>query len=220
MADLQKSTSEDNVVQAFKALRQKARKLGIKDSNLLKVDSLNNLKKPAATKHLLSIVICLFAITIGCGVLAYKKELVTKRMIAEFLADKVLDFELEKESCFFPMPEIILDMFRPPVDCSMCKNVSHVDRVRNISREEFVEKYAYTARPVVIEDGMRNWTAQEYFSFDYFKKIYNPDSPVMKSRDPQCQFFPYKTSFGSLEEVFQMPDKDAKMKGKPWYIGW
>ncbi|KAK3726751.1 hypothetical protein QZH41_001539 [Actinostola sp. cb2023] len=214
------STNEDKVVQAFKALRQKAKRLGINDSSLLKVESLNKLKKPSSTRHIAAVVVCLFAIAIGCGIFAFKKEIVTPKMLAQFAADYILDFDLEKENCFLPMPEIILDMFRPPVDCQVCKNVSQVDRVRGISPKEFIQKYAYTGRPVVIEDGMRNWTAHNYFSFEFFKQIYSPDSPVMKNRDPQCQFFPYKTSFHSLEEVFQMPEKDAKMEGKPWYIGW
>ncbi|XP_020911008.1 bifunctional arginine demethylase and lysyl-hydroxylase JMJD6 isoform X2 [Exaiptasia diaphana] len=213
-------SNEQQVLEAFKTLRLKARKLGIKDSTLSKVNSVSKLKKPSRAMFFGAILVCALAIVIGCGVLAFKKEVITARMVAHFIADKILDFELEKETCFFPIPEIVLDIFRPPVDCSICKNVSSVDRVRNISPKEFLDKYAYTARPVVIEDGMSNWTAHKYFSFDFFKKIYSPNSPVMKSRDPQCQFFPYKTNFASLEEVFQMPEKDAKMEGKPWYIGW
>lgn len=213
-------TNEQQVLEAFKTLRLKARKLGIKDSTLLKVNSVNKLKKPSRTMYIGAILVCVLAVLVGFVGLALKKEVITKRMVAHFIADKILDFDLEKEPCFFPYPEIILDMFRPPVDCGICKNVSSVDRVRNISTAEFLEKYAYTARPVVIEDGMSNWTAHKHFNFEFFKKIYSPNSPAMKSRDPQCQFFPYKTSFESLQEVFQMPEKDAKMEGKPWYIGW
>lgn len=213
-------TSEQQVLQAFQELRKRAKQLGIKDASLLQVNSLSKLKKPPKTKYILAVVVCVLAVVVGCGVYAFKKDVISTRSIAHFIADKILDFELEKENCFFPMPELFLDMFRPPVDCQICKNVTSVDRVRNISPKDFLEKYAYTGRPVVIEDGMANWTAQDYFSFDFFKEIYSPDSPVMKGRDPQCQFFPYKTSFQSLEEVFKMPDKDAKMEGKPWYIGW
>jgi len=214
------NSSEKQVLEAFQELRKKAKSLGIRDSSLLQIESFNKLKKPSRTLHIAAIVIGVLAVFFGCFVYAVKKDVITTKSIAHFIADKILDFELEKENCFFPMPELILDMFRPPVDCRMCKNVTSVDRVRNISPEEFLEKYAYTARPVVIEDGMRNWTAQKYFNFEFFQKIYSPESPVMKGRDPQCQFFPYKTSFRSLEEVFEMPEKDAKMEGKPWYIGW
>lgn len=213
-------SNEEKVCDAFKTLRLKAKKLGIKDSNLLKVHALENLRRPSWKRSIVSILVCILAVFIGCGVVAFKKEVITSKMIAQFVADKILDFDLEKETCFFPIPEFILDIFRPPVDCSICSNVSSVDRVRNISPKHFFETYAYTGRPVVIEDGMTNWTAHKYFSFHYFKQIYSADSPVMKGNDPQCQFFPYKTSFNSLQEVFQMPEKDANMEGKPWYIGW
>lgn len=211
---------EQKVSEAFKTLRLKAKKLGIQDGSLLKVNALKRLRKPSWKRFIVPVLVCVLAVITGCSVVAYKKELITTRTIAHFIADKILDIDLEKETCFFPTPEIILDLFRPPVDCSICKNVSSVDRVRNISPKDFLETYAYTARPVVIEDGMANWTAHRYFSFEYFKRIYSPDSPVMKGNDPQCQFFPYKTSFNSLQEVFQMPEKDSKMEGKPWYIGW
>lgn len=214
------NSNEKQVLEAFQELRKKAKKLGIKDTSLLQIESFSKLKKPAKTQYIVAIVVCVLAVFLGCGIYAVKNDVISTRSIAHFIADKILDFELEKESCFFPMPELILDMFRPPVDCRICKNVTSVDRVRNISPAEFLEKYAYTARPVVVEDGMRNWTAQKYFSFEFFKEIYSPDSPVIKGRDPQCQFFPYKTSFQSLEEVFKMPERDAKMEGKRWYIGW
>ncbi|EDO42000.1 predicted protein, partial [Nematostella vectensis] len=130
------------------------------------------------------------------------------------------DVDIDREECLFPIPEFVLDRFRPPIDCSICRDIHKVERVSNITPQEFAKKYAYSARPVVIEDGMKNWTASEHFSFDFFKKVYSPDSPALKSRDGQCQFFPYNTKFSTLKEVFQMPEKDAQMKGKPWYIGW
>lgn len=212
--------AEQDVLQAFRILRLKAKSLGIKDSSLIQVKSVKNLKRKANLKLFGAILVAFIAVVVGCGVYAYKNNLLTERGIVEFVADKIIDTDLNKDNCLIPMPELVLDLFRPPVDCNICKNISKVDRVKAITREEFLEKYAYTARPVVIEDGMQNWTAQQYFSFDFFKKVYKPDSPVLKNQDSQCQFFPYNTKFQSLEEVFQMPEKDAKMQGKQWYIGW
>ena len=40
-------------------------------------------------------------------------------------------------------------------------------------QEEFLEKYAFSMQPVLVEDAQLNWTASETFSYDYFKKIYN-----------------------------------------------
>ena len=81
-------------------------------------------------------------------------------------------------------------------------------------------RYAYTGRPVVIEDGQKNWTARTKFSFDFFKGIYSKDSPVLNNFERNCQFFPYKTEFRRLVEVFEMDKERASFKAEPWYIGW
>lgn len=35
-----------------------------------------------------------------------------------------------------------------------------------------------------------------------------------------CQFFPYKTSFKNLREVFEMEVDENNKYEKPWYVGW
>lgn len=79
----------------------------------------------------------------------------------------------------------------------------------------FVISYAYSGKPVVINDAMANWTAPEVFSFSFFKSLYHGEMA-------NCQFFPYKTEFQSLQDVFDMSADRAMMeKGtKPWYVGW
>ncbi|RXG72606.1 hypothetical protein Avbf_06151 [Armadillidium vulgare] len=82
-------------------------------------------------------------------------------------------------------------------------------------------RYAYSGIPVVIEDGQRNWSASDVFSFSFFKKIYDDDSPVLYNLDRECQFFPYQTSFRNLKEVFNMSTEEAeRLDANPWYIGW
>ena len=213
--DLQKIT------EAFRALRKKAKELGIKDSQVSKIAALKSLQRKRLTGSrfvLASVAFGLLGVLCGIGVVLHQQDLVTHQSLYKFM-QYVTDFDMDKDICVIPYPEIILDMFRPPVNCSLCKEVHKVDRVSALSREEFVRKYAYTGRPVVISDGTKDWTASQYFSFNYFKSIYGPDSPVL-SEDQKCQFFPYKTSFTSLKEVFNMSEKDANMEGNPWYIGW
>lgn len=55
-------------------------------------------------------------------------------------------------------------VFRPPENCEFCKQVKHMERVRDISVEEFTERYAYSGRPVIVEDATKNWTALEVTS--------------------------------------------------------
>jgi hypothetical protein len=129
--------------------------------------------------------------------------------------------DLTQTECIFENFEFIADMFRPFVDCSVC-NITGIDRVSNISQKEFLEKYAYSGRPVVITDGAKGWPAADVFSFEFFKELYGPDSPNLDPYgDRDCQFFPYQTNFESLNEVFDMSEERQNgVVGKPWYIGW
>ena len=217
----QEAKELQRVREAFASIRRRAKALGIGDNVLTKSPSLKVLRsKKFSSLVLFGIVLTVFAVLIGAGTILFRRKVITHRMVYSFLADKVFDFDLEKESCFYPYPEIILDIFRPPVNCSICRDVHGVEKLSNLTQEEFSRKYAYTSRPVVITDGTKGWTAEKAFSFDYFKRVYDPNSPALDSQDSNCQFFPYKTNFRTLKEVFNMSEIDAKMKGKPWYIGW
>ncbi|XP_047738516.1 uncharacterized protein LOC108669977 [Hyalella azteca] len=127
---------------------------------------------------------------------------------------------LHAEVCTIELPDRFQDIFRPVVDCAMCRNVTHVDKVARLSPQLFEQRYAYTGRPVLVLDGQRDWTAPRTFSFDFFKNIYAPDSPVLSHSYRDCQFFPYQTSFSSLRDVFNMSRDRVNMRGEPWYIGW
>lgn len=39
--------------------------------------------------------------------------------------------------------------------------IDHIARVSAISPQEFAERYAYSATPVIVEDATKNWTALE-----------------------------------------------------------
>lgn len=131
--------------------------------------------------------------------------------------------DVETQPCLVSVDSAsIISLVRPPVSCSVCRNQSTVDRVARISRESFESKYAYSGRPVVITDATRDWTAPAAFSFEFFRGIYAEDSPVLTTNDNNCQFFPYKTNFQNLSEVFRMSAERANMLdgSEPWYIGW
>lgn len=53
------------------------------------------------------------------------------------------------------------------------------------------------------------------FSYSFFKNLYLGQSA-------NCQFFPYKTEFKNLQDVFNMSDNRALLKPgtDPWYVGW
>ncbi|XP_064122537.1 uncharacterized protein LOC135226756 [Macrobrachium nipponense] len=130
------------------------------------------------------------------------------------------NIDLHVEQCTIDMPPAVQDLFRPPVDCGMCRDVTHVEKIHSVSPAFFEERYAYSGRPVVVTDGQQNWSARNTFSFAFFKSIYSEDSPVLENFERTCQFFPYQTEFRNLRQVFNMSEARANMHGDPWYIGW
>ncbi|XP_017782184.1 PREDICTED: bifunctional arginine demethylase and lysyl-hydroxylase JMJD6 [Nicrophorus vespilloides] len=125
----------------------------------------------------------------------------------------------EKHSqCVLDMPIDASKAFREVVDCGICKNLGGVDKVMNISPSDFEERYVAKARPVVVLDGTRGWSAVDNFDFSFFKKLYSS----YPKRKQECQFFPYKTEFESLREALNMSEDRSRLEPKttPWYIGW
>ncbi|CAL1285779.1 unnamed protein product [Larinioides sclopetarius] len=128
------------------------------------------------------------------------------------------DYDIENELCVLNMPPEVQNIFMPPVDCSICKNLTEVERVKNISPQEFERRFAYSTVPVIVADGTRNWTALNTFSFEFFRNLYLGDEDdVFWEAERECQFFPYQTEFQSLAEVLSMSPERAE---NPWYIGW
>ena len=126
------------------------------------------------------------------------------------------------EMCAVDPIDYMSEIFRPPTSCDFCRNVSFVEKLDHVTPERFEKVYAYSSRPVVITDGTSNWTASKVFSYDFFKSLYSKGSPALQHVEENCQFFPYKTNFTSLEDVFDMDEDRALMKdgSAPWYIGW
>ena len=204
--------------EAFQRLRKRAKQLEIKGKDFKEIKSLNSLKTRSYRLLVVVLSVVLLSALAYKGFTTLSEE--TQKKFVNLFAEKVLQIDLEKETCLVPASETYLDFFRPPVDCSICEDVDTVDVVTNLTKDEFFEKYAYTGRPVLIRNGSKNWTASSHFSFEFFKNIYPKNSPILQSADKDCQFFPYRTKFESLGEVFDMPESMAKMEGQPWYIGW
>lgn len=121
------------------------------------------------------------------------------------------------ELCTLDVPAPVQNAFMPPVDCNICRNLTHVEKISNTTPQEFESRYAYKGIPVVVTDAMTNWTAPEVFNFTFFKSLYS-----YEGLQQECQFFPYQTEFKNLSEVFTMEIDRALMQGEshPWYVGW
>ncbi|KAL0124516.1 hypothetical protein PUN28_006399 [Cardiocondyla obscurior] len=118
--------------------------------------------------------------------------------------------------CWITTPSFVQKLFRPPQDCSICQDVQQVDKLSAVDPTIFEQRYAYSGKPVVINDAMMNWTAPKVFSFAFFKNLYDEEKATTFKGN--CQFFPYNTEFESLQDVFDMNEDRAMMvKGTaPW----
>lgn len=129
-----------------------------------------------------------------------------------------LDDLLINSDCLLPGSETLQDIFRPQIsDCSYCQ-IDSIHIRNNLTDEEFYDKYAYTGIPLLVSDGMKGWNT-DVFSFQYFKQLYHEKT---EEDNKGCQFFPYRTDFNTLQDVFNMDADRAAFKpgSEPWYIGW
>ncbi|KAL8618775.1 hypothetical protein ACOMHN_000203 [Nucella lapillus] len=130
--------------------------------------------------------------------------------------------EIESMPCLVENNVLTEEIYRPKVDCSMCRDVYRVPEEINLSVDDFYRKYSFTGRPVLVKEATANWTAMTHFSFQYFRKLYKETKGSLQVVDEDCQFFPYETEFLTLREALSMPEERASFQpGQPtWYIGW
>lgn len=134
----------------------------------------------------------------------------------------IFQSELFKSRCAVPNNYLVMEITRPLTDCKICRGVDSVIVFENVTKATFA-KYAYSGKPMLVKGATNNWTALNYFNFTFFKKLYDSIDDAYQSVEEECQFFPYKTDFLSLEAVFHMPEEQAYMSdphAKTWYIGW
>ena len=87
-----------------------------------------------------------------------------------------------------------------------------------MTRQYFMKHYAYSSVPVVIKNGTGNWTALRVCGWPYFRKLYAKLKAFDENEDLGCQFFPYKTDFRSLKQVFRISKERANLEKD--YVGW
>ena len=89
-----------------------------------------------------------------------------------------------------------------------------------MTREYFIKHHAYSGVPVLIKNGTGNWTAHRLFGWRYFRKLYAKLKAFDENDELGCQFFPYKTNFRTLKQVFKMSKARANLTKDQWYVGW
>ena len=199
------STKEvEKLVNLFSDLREKALKSG-EEIETVRLEFLRDVQRHKKSPYKLLIVLVIPVIL----------------SVGGYFLCRDLTEGLAEEPCLVNVNEIFGEMTRKLTNCSlMCEGLANIPRVSNLSKEEFVLKYAYSGRPVVVEDAATNWSALRTFNFTFFRKIHQKNKDAYQINEEECQFFPYKTEFATLEEALKMPKERAEWKAEPWYIGW
>merc|ERR1712183_64667 len=78
---------------------------------------------------------------------------------------KLIIKDVDNDQCVVPAAEGVVDYFRPPVDCNLCKDVTGLTVVENITPEEFHKKFAFTMKPLLVKGGQKHWNAKNILAW-------------------------------------------------------
>ncbi|RDD44759.1 hypothetical protein TrispH2_002884 [Trichoplax sp. H2] len=90
-------------------------------------------------------------------------------------------------------------------DCAVCKKYS-VKKVRNITTKSLNKYFLTKDRPVVVVDVTKDWPANEKFSVQFIRELYNNNS-ALKDVKP-CSFRSSDESIKSLDDVWVAIDQN------------
>ncbi|KAI3384682.1 hypothetical protein SNEBB_000784 [Seison nebaliae] len=144
--------------------------------------------------------------------------------------------ELQMAECLLDMPEDWKLVFHLEEDCTACANVDSIDVIDNLkkelTKEEFIGKFAYSKRPVLVKGAANHWKAMKSFNLQQLSDFYR-EANVIESTESEdgwtCQFFPYRTDMRALGELFDKyeignlshTDRTSSSPSEDrWYVGW
>ncbi|XP_054762668.2 uncharacterized protein LOC129269223 [Lytechinus pictus] len=127
---------------------------------------------------------------------------------------------LTANPCLWEANVLFMEISRPVEKCDFCDGLTSFPTYQDISRDEFLDRHAYTNRPaLILEGGTTNWTALDVFSYKFFQNLYQDNERALEAQE-DCQFFPYKSGIESFQEFLNMSDDKADLKEEQWYVGW
>ena len=212
----------------FCEVKEEARRHGVPDTVIYKVfkDRYGNIGPHENTgihetvlKHFKKF--CVYGL-IGAVLLSVFVGVTVQHLDQNGAITDYIQLQLKDTRCIIENNGIVMEIARPKTDCSPCQGLTEIPVLHNITRDLFLEKYAYSNVPTLVKDATHNWTAIGTFSFKYFQHLYNTHNGSYEAVDEECQFFPYSTEFESLREALNMSDSRADFKEgeKAWYVGW
>lgn len=93
----------------------------------------------------------------------------------------------------------------------MSLNLVEVDRVKTITKEDFIKNYFKPQKPVVIERFIEDWPAYSKWSLDYIKKVAGDKTVPLYDDRP----VDYKDGFNEPHATMRMKDYVELLKKEP-----
>ena len=93
----------------------------------------------------------------------------------------------------------------------MSLNLSQIDRVKTITKEDFINKYFKTQKPVVIENFIEDWPAYTKWNLEYMKQVAGDKTVPLYDDRP----VDYKEGFNEPHAKMKMSDYVDLLKSKP-----
>jgi len=93
----------------------------------------------------------------------------------------------------------------------MSLNLSQIDRVKTITKEDFINKYFKTQKPVVIESFIEDWPAYTKWNLAYMKQVAGDKTVPLYDDRP----VDYKEGFNEPHAKMKMSDYVDLLKSKP-----
>lgn len=93
----------------------------------------------------------------------------------------------------------------------MSLNLSQIDRVRTITKEDFIKKYFKPQKPVVIEHLIEDWPAYNKWSLEYIKEVAGDKSVPLYDDRPVN----YKDGFNEPHTTMKMSEYIDLLKREP-----
>lgn len=127
----------------------------------------------------------------------------------------------QETRCLLPNNYLVWEFTRSISNCDYCRDVEAPLILPNLTREEF-RPYAYSSRPMIVKDAIRDWPARDAYTLEFFRDLYEQVEGAYESVEEECQFLRFKSDFANLREVFAMSEARAlHREGEdPWYVGW
>ncbi|XP_014678391.1 PREDICTED: uncharacterized protein LOC106818180, partial [Priapulus caudatus] len=101
-------------------------------------------------------------------------------------------------------------------DCRACEDLEDIDHVRNVSWEVTTESYLRADVPVIVTDGIANWTATDLFSWEFLSQFYSTEAATRESYP--CAFTSnVRVKYGNNRLFLK---KAAKQEITKWFAYW